>query len=164
MLLLVVGLQALFYLGWLTVYDPLPYVLGAQSRDAYLVTVLDGGTAAGYYSMMQSLNEIVDETDSVGFADPEPRTYYCRADCRRMYFSDRGNPRALEAQVSAASLDYLLVSWGAVTYGQENNAEDAQVLAAWQAYEAALRSLLSTRGVSVAQVGEFELFRMRNGE
>ncbi len=59
---------------WLTI-NPLPYLLGGESRDGYLLRRL-----GPHYAAMQSINELP-ENAVVTFLW-EPRSYYCQRDCR----------------------------------------------------------------------------------
>ncbi|MCB0162662.1 MAG: hypothetical protein KDI79_00460 [Anaerolineae bacterium] len=56
--------------------DPLPYLAGLESRDTYLTRRL-----GAYYAAMQQLNTDLPSESTVVFLW-EPRSYYCRLDCR----------------------------------------------------------------------------------
>jgi hypothetical protein len=56
--------------------DPLPYLAGLESHDAYLTRRL-----GAHYAAMQQLNETLPPGAKVVFLW-EPRSYYCRRDCR----------------------------------------------------------------------------------
>jgi 4-amino-4-deoxy-L-arabinose transferase-like glycosyltransferase len=56
--------------------DPFPYLIGTETRDEYLTRRL--GT---YYATMQQINEDLPASARIVFLW-EPRSYYCRRDCR----------------------------------------------------------------------------------
>jgi hypothetical protein len=63
--------------GFLTLQiNPLPYLLGQESRDDYLARRL-----GAYYAAMQEINERLPAEAKVVFLW-EPRSYYCQVDCR----------------------------------------------------------------------------------
>jgi 4-amino-4-deoxy-L-arabinose transferase-like glycosyltransferase len=55
---------------------PLPYLVGAETRDEYLTRRL-----GAYYAAMQQINERL-PSDAVVIFLWEPRSYYCQRDCR----------------------------------------------------------------------------------
>ncbi len=55
---------------------PLPYLIGAETRDEYLTRRL-----GAHYAVMQRINETL-PSDAVIVFLWEPRSYYCRRDCR----------------------------------------------------------------------------------
>jgi len=64
-------------MGLLTLkIDPLPYLSGLESRDRYLTRRL-----GAYYATMQQLDEDLPSEAVVAFLW-EPRSYFCRIDCR----------------------------------------------------------------------------------
>ncbi|RME74893.1 MAG: hypothetical protein D6784_09060, partial [Chloroflexi bacterium] len=56
--------------------DPLPYLAGLETRDAYLTRRL-----GAHYAAMTQINQTLPPEAVVQFLW-EPRTYYCRRDCR----------------------------------------------------------------------------------
>jgi hypothetical protein len=56
--------------------NPLPYLIGAETRDEYLTRRL-----GAYYAAMQQINERL-PSDAVVVFLWEPRSYYCQRDCR----------------------------------------------------------------------------------
>jgi 4-amino-4-deoxy-L-arabinose transferase-like glycosyltransferase len=56
--------------------NPLPYLVGAETRDEYLTRRL-----GAYYAAMQQINERL-PSDAVIVFLWEPRSYYCQRDCR----------------------------------------------------------------------------------
>jgi len=56
--------------------NPLPYLTGGESRDDYLTRRL-----GAHYAVMQQINERL-PSDAVVVFLWEPRSYYCRRDCR----------------------------------------------------------------------------------
>jgi len=62
------------FTNWLSI-NPLPYLLGGESREAYLLRRL-----GPHYAAMQAINEL--PADAVVTFLWEPRSYYCERDCR----------------------------------------------------------------------------------
>jgi hypothetical protein len=56
--------------------DPLPYLLGQESREAHLVRRL-----GAYYGAMEEINQTLPAGARIVFLW-EPRSYYCQRDCR----------------------------------------------------------------------------------
>ncbi|MCB9098298.1 MAG: hypothetical protein H6632_02075 [Anaerolineales bacterium] len=56
--------------------DPLPYLIGQESRDSYLTRQL-----GAYYATMQQINTDLPPGSTIVFLW-EPRSYYCQLDCR----------------------------------------------------------------------------------
>jgi hypothetical protein len=56
--------------------DPLPYLTGQESREAYLTRRL-----GAYYATMQAINQSLPAEAKIVFLW-EPRSYYCQRDCR----------------------------------------------------------------------------------
>jgi 4-amino-4-deoxy-L-arabinose transferase-like glycosyltransferase len=74
--ILVLGLT-LIDMGLFTLkVNPLPYLLGAETRDEYLARRL-----GAYYASMQKINQDLPHDAVIVFLW-EPRSYYCQRDCR----------------------------------------------------------------------------------
>lgn len=78
-------------------FDPLPYLTGLESRPAYLERRL-----GGHYAAMQQLNAQLPPDAVVQFLW-EPRSYYCRVDCRPDSILDVF-PHAVHLYGSAAAI------------------------------------------------------------
>ncbi|GMQ77847.1 MAG: hypothetical protein BMS9Abin02_0338 [Anaerolineae bacterium] len=116
LLILIFSLQLLSFLVWWESLNPLPYLLGLQSRDQYLASNLNSGSSPGYYDMMKVIDENLPEDSVVGMAWPEPRLYYCPGTCVRFPFA---RARSAEDMLSAAEengLTHVLVSQLGIEY------------------------------------------------
>ena len=160
-MVLVLAIQAIFYLDWLTFYDPLPYVLGYQSRDSFLAQNLNGGTANGYYEMILAIHDLVEPEAVVGFARPEPRTFYCHPiRCQRLDLPLSGADAVTGFLEESEQFDYLLVSWAGIDYFQAFYAEEPARQIGWQELETALAAYLEKRGELIHTEGGFSLYRL----
>jgi len=116
LLVLIFSLQLLSFLVWWGSLNPLPYLLGLQSRDQYLGSALNSGSSPGYYDMMKVIEEKLPEDSIVGMAWPEPRLFYCPGTCIRFPF---GRARSTEDMLSAAKesgLTHIVISQLGIEY------------------------------------------------
>ncbi|MCB0006121.1 MAG: glycosyltransferase family 39 protein [Anaerolineales bacterium] len=160
-MVLVLAIQAIFYLDWLTFYDPLPYVLGFQGRDEYLAQNLNSGTASGYYDMMLAIRDLVEPEAMVGFIRPEPRTFYCApVRCERLdlYPAVAGDLEGFLA--TQQEFDYLLVSWEGIRYFQDFYAPEPTRQAGWERLELVVSGYLAEHGELIHETGGFSLYHV----
>lgn len=91
--------------------DPLPYLVGLESRDEYLTRRL-----GAHYAAMQQINSELPAGAKVVFLW-EPRSYYCRRDCRPDSILDEfphlvyqfGSAAAIAHQWRQAGVSHVLI-------------------------------------------------------
>ncbi len=99
-------------LGLLTLkINPLPYLIGLENREAYLIRRL-----GAHYGTMQQINETLPPEAKVVFLW-EPRSYYCQPDCRPDSILDEfphlvdkyGSAETIAQQWQNAGVSYVLI-------------------------------------------------------
>lgn len=148
-LILVLSLQTISMMTWREAYDPLPYLLGVESRTEYLVRHLNGGWSPGYYNVMRVINETLSQDSKVGILHPEPRLYYCRRDCITLSLREAGNPQEMAALVEKRGLTHLLVSWSGIKFYQDfhQDANDEEQYQNWLSFSIRLERFLDDYAV-----------------
>jgi len=167
LILLVFGIQLLFFFTWYQSLDPSSYLLGFQSRDQYLSIHLNGGTSPGYYAMMQAIDEQLPEDSYIGVAWPEPRVYYCPRECIRYVFGRTSSTERMVEIARESGISHILVSKKGLQYWLDlNENEDTGNYEGILAYGDALDSFVEQYGLlELKQSDSFYLYRLAlNGE
>jgi len=162
-LVMVLGIQTVTMIAWREIYDPLPYLLGMQSRTEYLARHLNGGWSPGYYNVMQVINDTLPQDSKVGFVAPESRVYYCQRDYVRYPFQKGGTAEEMAATAEDQGLTHLLVSWSGITYylNFDPAADDAAQHQTWTAFSNELERFLADRAVlEYNEQDSFGLYRL----
>jgi hypothetical protein len=146
---------------WLAL-NPLAYVVGDQSRAAYLERNL--GTL---YPVSVEISEMLPPDAAVQFLW-EPRTYYCELDCRGDHILDKyshlehlhGSAEGIARALAAEGVTHLLVFEHGLTFLLDNEAEWV-VPADFAEYE----RFISTYTRSVQQWGDaYSLLKLQYNE
>jgi len=162
-LILVLGIQAVTMAAWWEAYDPLPYLLGAESRAGYLSRHLNGGWSPGYYAMMQAIDEMLPADSKVGFVAPESRVYYCPRAYVKFPFQRARTAVEMAAAAQEQGLTHVLVSWQGIaffldTHQQEGNEKAYQ---SWLTFSVELERFLDERAVLVhREADSMNLYRL----
>lgn len=170
-LVMVLGIQTVTMMTWRESYDPLPYLLGMESRTAYLARHLNGGWSPGYYNMMQVIDETLPQDSKVGFVSPESRVYYCQRDYVRSPFGGGGTAKEMAAAAEEKGLTHLLVSWSGITFylDYHEQADDEEHHRKWLTFSTELDRFLADHAVLeyVLEYNEqdsFGLYRFEPGQ
>jgi hypothetical protein len=166
-LVMVLGVQTVVMMTWREIYDPLPYLLGMQSRTEYLAYHLNSGWSPGYYNVMQVINETLPRDSKVGFVSPESRVYYCQRDYVHHPFQRGGTAEEMAAVVQEQGLTHLLVSWSGITYylNFDPAADDEKQHQRWIAFSNELERFLNDRAVlEHNEQDSFGLYRLESGQ
>ena len=166
-LVMVLGIQTVVMMTWREIYDPLPYLLGMQSRTEYLAHHLNSGWSPGYYNIMQVINETLPQDSKVGFVSPESRVYYCQRDYVHHPFHRGGTAEEMAAVVQEQGLTHLLVSWSGITYylNFDPAADDEKQYQRWTAFSNELERFLDDRAVlEHNEQDSFGLYRLESGQ
>jgi 4-amino-4-deoxy-L-arabinose transferase-like glycosyltransferase len=105
--------------------DPLPYLLGQESRETHLTRRL-----GAYYVAMQEINQKLPAEARIVFLG-EPRSYYCQKDCRPDSILDEfphlvyryGTAEAIAKAWQAAGITHVLVYRAGVDLGLKGDPE-----------------------------------------
>jgi 4-amino-4-deoxy-L-arabinose transferase-like glycosyltransferase len=106
-------------LGLLTLrIDPLPYLAGFETRDEYLTRRL-----GAHYAAMQEINDTLPAEATIIFLW-EPRSYYCRSDCRPDSILDTfphlvhryGSAEAIAQYWREAGITHVLIHRSGLTF------------------------------------------------
>jgi hypothetical protein len=166
-LAMVLGTQTVAMMTWREIYDPLPYLLGIQSRTEYLAHHLNSGWSPGYYNVMQVINETLPQDSKVGFVSPESRVYYCQRDYVHHPFQGGGTAEEMAAVVQEQGLTHLLVSWSGITYylNFDPAADDEKQHQRWIAFSNELERFLDDHAVlEYNEQDSFGLYRLELGQ
>jgi len=166
-LVMVLGIQTVVTMTWREIYDPLPYLLGGQSRTEYLAHHLNSGWSPGYYNVMQVINETLPQDSKVGFVSPESRVYYCQRDYVHHPFRRGGTAEEMAAVVQEQGLTHLLVSWSGITYylNYDPAADDEKQHQRWIAFSNELERFLNDHAVlEHNEQDSFGLYRLESGQ
>jgi hypothetical protein len=106
-------------IGLLTLrIDPLPYLTGFETRDEYLTRRL-----GAHYTAMEAINDTLPSQASIIFLW-EPRSYYCRPDCRPDTLLDNfphlvhryGSAEAIARYWREARISHVLIHRSGLTF------------------------------------------------
>jgi hypothetical protein len=162
-MVMVLGIQAVTMAAWWEAYDPLPYLLGVESRPAYLSRHLNGGWSPGYYAMMQAINETLPQDSKIGFVDPESRVYYCPRAYVKFPFQRARTAKEMAAAAQEQGLTHVLVSWQGIAFfldahEKEGNEEAYQ---RWLTFSVELERFLDEHAVLVhREADSMNLYRI----
>jgi hypothetical protein len=166
-LVMVLVIQTISMMTWREIYDPLPYLLGMQSRTEYLTRHLNSGWSPGYYHTMQVINETLPQDSKVGFVSPEARVYYCRRDYVQSPFRRRDTAKDMAATAEEQGLTHVLVSWSGITYylNYDPAADDDKEYQRWIAFSNELEGFLAEHAVlEHNEQDSFGLYRLELGQ
>jgi hypothetical protein len=164
-LLLVVGLVLVAGLGiqvlaWLP-HQPWAYLSGGETAEANL-----GRRLGDHYAAMAMINRRVEPAETVVFWW-EPRTYYCRADCRPDSILDafghleflHGDAAGIASALLESGVDYVLINHRGLAFILEANASGGRPAAEPEI----LRRLRAAYLEPVAESGggAYALYRLR---
>ncbi len=162
-LIMVLSIQTIILMGWREIYDPLPYLLGMENRTEYLDRHLNSGWSPGYYNAMQVINETLPPDSRVGFAAPESRVYYCQRDYVQSPFPRGATAGEMAAIAEEQGLTHVLVSWGAIEYylNYDADAADEAKRQRWLDFSGELaRFLAEHTALEYGEQGSFMLYRL----
>lgn len=165
-LVMVLGIQTISMMTWREAYDPLPYLLGTESRTEYLVRHLNGGWSPGYYNMMQVINETLPQDSKVGFVSPESRVYYCQRDYVQSPFWGARTAEEMAVAAARQGLTHLLVSWSGITFylDYHKEADDEEHRQKWLTFSTELDRFLADHAVlEYNEQDSFGLYRLELG-
>jgi hypothetical protein len=165
LIVLVLGVQLIWFAAWYQRQNPSLYLLGLQSRDQYLLARGRLQPVPGFYPMMKTIDEQLPEASIVGLAWPEPRVYYCPRECIGNVF---GTKESLEQMVETArqeGLTHILVSKGGLSLWKDFSIRqdffDNEILA----YISALEAFVAQYGfLEYEQSDAYYLYRVELGD
>jgi hypothetical protein len=137
-------------------FDPLPYLLGQESRAGHLTRRL-----GAHYAALETINRDLPESATVVFLW-EPRSYYCRVNCRPDSILDEfahlvyrhGSADAIAHQWRAEGVTHVLIHRDGLNFmrGQQPGSVDEVVLSA----------LLGDHLAQIADTaGAYQLYRLK---
>jgi Dolichyl-phosphate-mannose-protein mannosyltransferase len=150
------ALNLIYLASYFQRVSPLAYILGEESREAYLTRTI------GEYPVFQYINQNLPVSARIYLLFVGRRAYYCR----RSYFYDGGelpwvllqtintaeDPRGIEKQLKERNLTHLMAREELLQRFLIHNLP-AQKLGLWQAFkERMLKELYHARGYSLYQI------------